>query len=102
MLGWYILHPDRKATMLAVIAALLALHTAQPHATPAAPAASWEQLMLPPAAEDDPWFDCRVHGDAVCGPGNAQGVAPGLYAAGQLVADWEPAWYGRPDLVPGR
>ncbi|MBS69380.1 MAG: hypothetical protein CMK98_13740 [Pseudomonas sp.] len=43
MLGWYILHPDRKATMLAVIAALLALHTAQPHATPAEPAASWEQ-----------------------------------------------------------
>lgn len=30
-------------------------------------------------AEDDPAFDCRVHGNRICGPGNSQGVAPGVY-----------------------
>jgi len=32
-------------------------------------------------AEDDPAFDCRVHGNQVCGPDNPQGVAPGDYSA---------------------
>ena len=31
-------------------------------------------------AEDDPAFDCRLHGNRICGPGNAQGVPPGQYA----------------------
>ncbi|AKF14323.1 hypothetical protein SEA_VINCENZO_61 [Mycobacterium phage Vincenzo] len=30
-------------------------------------------------AEDDPAFDCRLHGNHICGPDNAQGVPPGLY-----------------------
>lgn len=36
--------------------------------------------------EDDPGWDCRTMGDHVCGVGNSQGVAPGLYdQAGALV-----------------
>lgn len=55
----------------------------------------------PVLQEDDPGWDCRVHGDGVCGPGNSNGVPAGLYdAAGQLVASWDPAWYGHPELVP--
>lgn len=30
-------------------------------------------------AEDDPAFDCRIHGNRICGPGNSQGVPPGQY-----------------------
>ena len=29
--------------------------------------------------EDDPAFDCRIHGNRICGPGNSQGVPPGQY-----------------------
>ncbi|GAS90486.1 hypothetical protein [Mycolicibacterium brisbanense] len=29
--------------------------------------------------EGDPAFDCRRHGDHICGPGNPQGVPPGVY-----------------------
>lgn len=29
--------------------------------------------------EDDPRWDCRTMGNLECGPGNAQGVAPGDY-----------------------
>lgn len=36
--------------------------------------------------EDDPAFDCRVHGNRVCGPGaflpDGTAVAPGQYAPG--------------------
>ncbi|AHJ88558.1 hypothetical protein Jolie1_058 [Mycobacterium phage Julie1] len=41
-----------------------------------------------PIQEDDPAWDCRVNGDQVCGPGNSNGVAPGLYEAGQLRSPW--------------
>lgn len=54
----------------------------------------------PVVQEDDPAWDCRLMGDAVCGPTNAQGVDAGLYRDGQLVAAWDPAWFGHPELVP--
>lgn len=53
-----------------------------------------------PIQEDDPGWDCRSMGDRVCGPTNVQGVPAGLYRGGQLVAVWDPAWFGRPELVP--
>jgi hypothetical protein len=30
--------------------------------------------------EDSPGWDCRVHGNRVCGPGNAQNVPAGDYS----------------------
>jgi hypothetical protein len=45
-------------------------------------------LPTAPIQEDDPAWDCRVNGDQVCGPGNSNGVAPGLYEAGQLRSPW--------------
>ena len=32
-------------------------------------------------AEDDPAFDCRLHGNRICGPGNSQGVSQRCSAA---------------------
>ena len=61
---------------------------------------AWAEIPCPVIAEDDPGFDCRTMGDLVCGPTNVQGVDAGLYRGGQLVAVWDPAWYGRPGLVP--
>jgi len=29
--------------------------------------------------EDSPGWDCRVHGNRICGPGNSQGVPAGYY-----------------------
>lgn len=54
----------------------------------------------PAVTEDDPGWDCRVQGDRVCGPTNDQGMPAGLYSNGSLVAAWEPAWFGHPELVP--
>lgn len=53
--------------------------------------ASLSDLMMPPEqpAEDDPAFDCRIHGDLVCGPTNVQGVPAGLYSPdGVLIEPW--------------
>jgi hypothetical protein len=41
-----------------------------------------------PGHEDEPGWDCTVDGNRVCGPGNANGVAPGCYADGALVTPW--------------
>lgn len=41
-----------------------------------------------PVTEDDPRWDCRVMGDDICGPGNSNGVEPGLYVAGHLASPW--------------
>lgn len=39
--------------------------------------------------EDTPAWDCRVNGNRVCGPHNAQDVTPGCYNdAAELVAAW--------------
>lgn len=39
--------------------------------------------------EDDPGWDCRVDGNRICGPTNAQAVPAGCYAdTGALVAAW--------------
>lgn len=43
--------------------------------------------------EDDPGFDCRLHGNRTCGPGAAH--AAGCYVAGALVDPWRPEMYGR-------
>jgi Spy/CpxP family protein refolding chaperone len=37
-------------------------------------------VAAPGLTEDSPGWDCRIHGNRVCGPGNAQGVAPGDYS----------------------
>jgi hypothetical protein len=29
--------------------------------------------------EDSPQWDCRIHGNRICGPGNAQNVPAGYY-----------------------
>ena len=34
--------------------------------------------------EDSPGWDCRIHGNRVCGPGNAQNVPAGDYSTGWL------------------
>lgn len=31
--------------------------------------------------EDESGWDCRTMGNRICGPGNAQGVAPGYYGS---------------------
>lgn len=49
---------------------------------------------------DDPAWDCTTMGNRVCGPTNTQHVPAGLYRDGQLIAAWDPAWYGHPELVP--
>ncbi|AXC38432.1 hypothetical protein SEA_PHRODOBAGGINS_65 [Mycobacterium phage PhrodoBaggins] len=41
-----------------------------------------------PTPEDDPAFDCRYHGNHICGPLNVDGYAPGLYIDGVLVDPW--------------
>ncbi|MGE2717578.1 hypothetical protein ACQI4L_26245 [Mycolicibacterium litorale] len=38
-----------------------------------------------PITEDSPAWDCRINGNGVCGPDNAQGVQAGQYVNGQLV-----------------
>lgn len=63
---------------LAGLAALAALLTAAP-------------AQASPIQEDDPRWDCRVNGDSICGPGNSNGVAPGLYTAGRLTSPWPTA-----------
>lgn len=67
---------------------------------PVGPAIIASAEAQPAVTEDDPGWDCRTNGDFVCGPTNAQGVAAGLYRDGALVAVWDPAWFGRPELVP--
>lgn len=45
--------------------------------------------------EDSPEFDCRVDGNAICGPDNAQGAMPGQYQGGKLVPwphEYRPEW----------
>ncbi|QGH75311.1 membrane protein [Mycobacterium phage Quesadilla] len=59
---------------------------AEAHADPA-PSITIDQLRsivtgVDPA-EDDPAFDCRIHGNRICGPGNAQGVPPGQYRSSE-------------------
>jgi len=60
-------------------------------------AAAAAGVVLAPAApadpvqEDDPEWFCVTMGDHVCGPHNANGVTPGLYADGVLVASWPTA-----------
>ncbi len=40
-------------------------------------------------SEDSSTWDCRVDGNRMCGPGNAQQVIPGCYDdAGALVSVW--------------
>ncbi|ACF05061.1 hypothetical protein Nigel_58 [Mycobacterium phage Nigel] len=50
---------------------------------PAGPSISFDQYVYAVTgtepAEDDPAFDCRLHGNRICGPGNSQGVPPGQY-----------------------
>ncbi|ARB11383.1 hypothetical protein SEA_CHORKPOP_64 [Mycobacterium phage Chorkpop] len=41
-----------------------------------------------PTPEDDPTFDCRYHGNHICGPLNVDGYAPGLYIDGVRVDPW--------------
>jgi hypothetical protein len=57
--------------------------------------------------EDDPEasFDCRRHGNGVCGPGNRQGHAAGCYVrsgqrAGELIRPWGPAMAADPHYRP--
>lgn len=38
--------------------------------------------------EDEPGWSCRVDGNQVCGPTNDEGVDPGCYEHGLLVAAW--------------
>lgn len=45
--------------------------------SPVAPAGSHHATAAP--AEDSPAFDCRVHGNQICGPNNSQGVPAGYY-----------------------
>lgn len=48
----------------------------------------------PDPAEDDGGWDCRKHGNGVCGPANAQGAEPGCYVrtgkrAATLLTRWD-------------
>jgi hypothetical protein len=36
----------------------------------------------PVITEDSPGWDCRVHGNQICGPTNDQGVPAGVYGQG--------------------
>lgn len=80
------------ATLIAATIALAPFPADTPSVEPTQPVSQIQ--------EDDPAWDCRVMGDAVCGPTNVQGVPAGLYRDGQLVTAWDPAWYGHPELVP--
>jgi hypothetical protein len=55
----------------AILAAILAVATV----TLAAPVSA-----VSGPTEDSPGWDCRVHGNRVCGPGNGQGVPAGDYS----------------------
>lgn len=49
----------------------------------AASAVSVSPVLSPPASgptEDSAGWDCRIHGNRVCGVGNAQGVPAGDYS----------------------
>ena len=61
------MHPNRR-TVMDVLAILVSLLTDPPPPVADRAVTAWEQLMLPPAQEDDPWWDCRVHGNRICGP----------------------------------
>jgi hypothetical protein len=60
----------------AVVAALLLSGCASSAPAPL------EGFTPPGLTEDSPGWDCRIHGNRVCGPGNDQGVAPGDYREG--------------------
>jgi hypothetical protein len=51
--------------------------------------------------EDDPGFSCVTDGNRICGPGNANGVPPGCYDAGVLVAPWPCSWHEGTGALPG-
>ena len=61
-----------------MIAALLVLALAFPPACP--DVCVWPHRTG--MTEDSPGWDCRMDGNQICGPGNAQGVAPGYYGQG--------------------
>lgn len=44
------------------------------------------------------FVDCRVAGNHVCGPGNAQGAEAGCYHDGDLVVPWSAEMYGSEDV----
>jgi hypothetical protein len=55
--------------------------------------------------EDDPAFDCRTHGNGVCGPGNSNGYPAGCYKrsgadAGALIRPWDAAMAADPHYRP--
>jgi hypothetical protein len=63
----------RLRAILAVVLAALAV------TIPPGPASADTAIL-----EDSAGWDCRVHGNRVCGPGNAQGVPAGDYSTGWL------------------
>ncbi len=61
--------------------------------TPAAPVPTVQEVAQP--QEDDPDFDCRVHGNDVCGPTGEHQA--GCYNAGDLVMPWSEELRGQTD-----
>ena len=59
-------------TLLAAVALFVGAGTAQAH----------------PHHEDERGWNCVTDGNHVCGPGNANGVAPGRYVDGVLADPW--------------
>lgn len=54
------------------------------------PAAKAQAVVF--VEEDDPAWNCRTMGNRICGPGNSNGVTPGIYTSqGNLILAWD-AW----------
>lgn len=95
----------QRANRFAVLGALLfgmavgcnAGDDTTPQATEAPSATTTTSTLaaLPEPHEDEPGFDCRIHGNDVCGPGS--GVVAGCYYAGELVVPWREEMRGNPD-----
>lgn len=82
---------DVRATFQAI-----AYVTTPPPADPIGQAPTVDQDQRTEPQEDGARFDCRRHGNGVCGPGNTQGHAAGCYVrtgkrAGTLIRPWDAA-----------
>lgn len=89
---------------IAVVAVVVALFSGSTptEAASVAPAAlaTPTPTPTPTIQEDDPAWDCTRMGNLICGPGNSNGVTPGLYQDGHLIMDWAHLQPNQPAAQP--
>lgn len=77
---------NRFAVGAALVFGMLVGYNYNPDDTPTALTQQVPTVEVAEPREDDPGFDCRVHGNEVCGP--TAEYTPGCYRDGVLVMPW--------------